>query len=329
MAEQILTQLEVDALLKGLSNGDIQTEVEKVEVPSGELVSYDFVNHERAVRGKMYTLDMVNEKFCRLIRVSMFNLMRKAVDIVPEGVTTMKYEAFLRNLTVPSSLNIFQLPPLRGQGVLVIDPNLVYIIVDNYFGGDGRFHTRVEGKDFTNVEQSVIKKVVDIIFHEMTEVWKPVHPIEFKFTRAEMNPQFINIISHGEQVVIITFRMEVESNSNKFFFCIPYSSFDPINAKLYGAPQVEAKELDSNWPSKLREQFDQVPLAVSCEVGRATISVSQLLGLKAGDVIQLNKKARDPFDMYVETSRKFNVRPGIIDGNYALKIESAVKEGGK
>ncbi|MBI1911753.1 MAG: flagellar motor switch protein FliM [Deltaproteobacteria bacterium] len=327
MAEQILSQVEVDALLKGLSNGDIKTEAEKQEEIIDEaLKPYDFSKQERTVRGKMPTLDMINEKFSRSLRSSLFNLLRKAVDVSPEGVKTMKYEEFLRNLQVPSSLNVFQPLPLRGQGMLVIDPSLVFILVDSYFGGDGRFHTRIEGRDFTNVEQAVIKKVVDVIFHEMNEVWKAVHPLEFKLTRSEMNPQFVHIVGNSEPVIVSTFRMEVESASNRFFFCLPYSTLEPIKEKLYGGQAVEADEEDKDWSGLFREQFGYVPLTVSSEIGTAQINVSELLNLKAGDVIQLNRKAREPLEMKVEGISKFTAKPGQVDNHYALQILSAITE---
>ena len=187
MAEQILSQLEVDALLKGLSNGDISTETERRDDGfDGEVRPYDFARQEKTIRGKLPTLDMINEKFSRAVRGSIFSVLRKSVDVSQEGVKAMKFEEFLKNLQMPSSLNIFQFSTLRGQGVLALDPGLVFLIVDSYFGGDGRFHTRIEGRDFTNVEQGVIKKVVDVMFNDLKEAWKPVHETDFKHVRSEM-----------------------------------------------------------------------------------------------------------------------------------------------
>lgn len=330
MAEQILTQVEVDALLKGLSNGDIRTEAEAHDEASDSSARpYDFSSQERTVRGKMPALDMINEKFCRSVRGPIFNILRKTVDVAPEGFKTMKYEEFLRNLQIPSSLNVFQMSPLRGQGVLVIDPNLVFIIVDSYFGGDGRFHTRIEGRDFTNVEQSVIRKVAEVIFHEMSEIWRPVHHIEFKQVRSEMNPQFVNIVGNIEPVVVSTFRMEIESQQNRFFFCVPFSALEPIREKLYGGQRVDAVEVDKGWSQNLMRRFGAVQLSISGEMGRAKIMVSELLNLKAGDVIQLDGKTKDPLKVYIEGAAKLSARPGVMDSNYALKIVEPIQERGQ
>ncbi len=328
MAEQILSQVEVDALLKGLSNGDIQTEVEKEDGYEGEVKPYDFSDQEKTYRGTMPTLEMINEKFSRSVGGPIFNLLRKSVDVTPQGVKTMRYEEFIRNLQMPSSLNVFSLSPLRGQGLLILDPNLVFLIVDSYFGGDGRFHTRIEGRDFTNVEQGVIKKMVEVLFHELGEIWKAVQTMEFALTRTEMNPQFVNITGHIEPVVVSTFNMEIESTRNKFYYCIPYASLAPIRDKLCGTQKADFSDSDNKWTETLHEQFMNIRLEVAGEIGKARINVSELLNLKTGDVIQLNKKVKEPLSVNIEGIPKLAASPGVMDTNYALKILSAMNAGG-
>ncbi|MFQ5736245.1 MAG: flagellar motor switch protein FliM [Thermodesulfobacteriota bacterium] len=327
MAEQILSQVEVDALLKGLSNGDIETEVEQQDKYEGEIRPYDFADQDKTYRGSMPALEMINEKFSRAAGSPIFNMLRKSVDVTPAGVKIMKYEEFIRNLQMPSSLNIFSLAPLRGQGILVIDPNLVFHLVDSYFGGDGRFHTRIEGRDFTNVEQGVIKKMVELLFHELGEIWKAVQPMEFTLTRTEMNPQFVNITGHMEPVVVSTFNMEIESASNKFFYCIPYTSLVPIRDKLCGTQKADFNDTDNKWRDGLNEQFRNIPVEVAAEIGKACISVSELLNLKEGDVIQLDRKVKEPVRVSIEGVPKLFASPGLMDTNYAIKIMSTINAG--
>ena len=329
MAEQILSQMEVDALLRGLSNGDIKTEAERLaDEDYGDVKPYDFSSQDRVLRGKLPALEMINEKFVRSLRNSLFNVLRRSVDVAAEGTRTMKYEEFLRNLQVPSSLNVFQLHPFRGHGLLAIDPALVFIIVDSYFGGDGRFHTRIEGRDFTNVEQAVVRKVVDVIFDEMKEVWKAVHPVEFRLTKSEMNPQFVNMISNTENVIISAFRMEIESVSNNFFFCLPYTTIEPIRDKLMGTHRIDSSEIDVKWTENLRDQFGGVSMNLTAEMGGAEISVHELMGLKAGDIIQLDRKARDLLEVSIEGVPKLLGRPGVMDNHYALKLTDLIRERG-
>lgn len=327
MAEQILSQVEVDALLKGLSNGEIATGQDKGENYGG-VTPYDFANQSRAVRGRMPGLEMINEKFCRSARYSLFNFLRKTVDITPEGIKTLTYGEFLRNLKVPSSLNVFQPQPLRGQGVLSLDPNLVFIIVDSYFGGDGKFHTRVEGRDFTNVEQAVIRKVVDLVLGEMNAVWKAMHQVEFRFLRSEMNPQFVNVIPQTDPVVVSSFNVEIDSHTEKFDFTVPYAALDPIKDKIHGTYQAEIGGEDKRWISNMKDRISSVPFAVTAELGNARITVEDLMNLKTGDVIQLDRKAKDPLEVFVDGLPKFLAKAGVTDSHYSLQILSVQNERG-
>ncbi len=329
MAEQILSQVEVDALLKGLSDGDIDTEKKGAGITEVDGVAvYDFEDQARSVRGKMPSLEMINEKFCRSINNELFNLLRKGVDITAEGIETMRYSDFLENLKMPSSLNIFGLKPLRGQAMLAVSSELVFILVDSYFGGDGSFHARVEGRDFTAVEQSVVKKVVDVIFEEMDAVWRPIHPVQHEFIRSETNPQFVNLVGAGEVVVVYSFQMEVDSRADHFSFCVPYTIFEPIRDKLYGVRQGELEGIDKAWSENLREQLDRVQVSMSGRIGRANLTLSELLSLKVGDVVQLDQKIHEPIDVLVEGEEKFIARPGIRDEHYSIQILAVKEEGG-
>ncbi|HHL40481.1 MAG TPA: flagellar motor switch protein FliM [Deltaproteobacteria bacterium] len=326
MSEQILSQVEVDALLKGLSDGEIKTSQEVEEVDG--IRPYDITSMERVVRGRMPTLEMINDKFTRSLRTPLFNFLNRMVDINTEGIKMSKYGDFLKNLHVPSSLNIFRLPPLKGQGILVLDPNLAFLLVDNYFGGDGRFHTRVEGRDFTQIELMVIKKLVLIIFKELNKVWQPVHPVEFQYDRAEINPQFVNIMSPSEVVLVITFRMEIDTLSHNFTFCLPYFMIEPIKDKLFGGFMGESVEVDQRWVERLTDQVRKVPLNCTAELGSVKLRMGDVINLQEGDVIQLDSKASDCITLKLEGVPKFYVRPGVTDGNYSVQLLGPIKERG-
>ncbi len=329
MAEQILSQNEVDALLKGVSGGEIKVSEKKAEPESVDGVEkYDFTSHTRVVRARMPAFEMVNEKFCRQTRSSASTLINKVIDITSEPPQMMKFGDFLKNLPLPSSMNIFQMPPLRGNGILALDPNLVFQIVGSYFGGDNRFATRVEGKDFTPLEQMVIKKVVDLIFAEFTKVWKPVYPVQFEYLRTETNPQFANIMNPTEVVSLVTFAMEIDGKTNNFYLCIPYYTIEPIKEKLYGT-QAELIETSSEWVARLKNHVMGIELGITCVVGSAEISVSEVMGLQVGDVIELDRKVTEPLDVCIECVPKFHGKPGLAGKNYAVEILGAVKRGGK
>ncbi len=329
--EKILDQSEVDALLQGLSGGVIESNDGEAETPEG-VVPYDFTREERSVRGRMPGLEMVNEKFCNRVRTPLMNVIRKGVEITAEGIESIKYEEFVRNLILPSSINVFTMPPLKGHGILVLDPGLVYLIVDNFFGGTGRFYTRIEGREFTEVEQAVIRKIVDVILGTFSDAWKTLSDVEFRFEKFEMNPHFVNVIEGVEVMLISTFHMEIESSTpadkkNAFFFCLPYLSVESIKERLYGRVGGGVVEVDASWSERLRHHIERVPLKVMSEVGEARIKLSELVSLKTGDVIILDRKLNEPFEFRIEGCPRFWARPGVSSNNYALEIQSIISRG--
>src|SRR6476469_9228670 len=229
MADNFLSQEEVDALLKGV-NGD-QDDDRAPEDQSG-VRPYNLATQERIVRGRMPTLEIINERFARLMRIGLFNFLHRSAEVSIGPVRVTKYSEFIRNLVVPTNLNLVYMKPLRGTALIVLDPNLVFLIVDNLFGGDGRFHTRVEGRDFTQTEQRIIQRVLNIIFETYAKSWEPVYPVEFEYVRSEMNTQFANIATPNEVVVSSTFTVELGSVSGQIHFCLPYSVIEPIRDTL-------------------------------------------------------------------------------------------------
>ena len=225
MAEEILSQDEVDALLKGVLG---EAEEEGPQADDSAVRTYDIGKQERIVRGRMPTLEIINERFARMFRIGLFNFMRRSAEISVSPVKVVKYSEFVRNLVVPTNLNLVRFKPLRGTALLIFDPNLVFLIVDNLFGGDGRFHMRVEGRDFTPTEQRVIQRLLDVVLSEYKKSWDPVYPIEFEYVRSEMNPQFANIATPSEVVVVTTFNIELGDGGGDFHVCTPYAMIEPI-----------------------------------------------------------------------------------------------------
>jgi len=330
--DQILDQDEVDALLQGLSDGQIGAEKGDAASPDG-VVPYDLASMEKTVRGRMPSLEMVNEKFCNSVRGPILNILRKGVEIEAQGIKSVKFEEFVRNLTLPTSINIFTLKPLKGHGILVIDPTLVYLMVDNYFGGSGRFYTRIEGREFTTVEQSVINKVVNVILKTLSDSWKTLCEVDFEYEKSEMNPHFVNVIESVEVMMVSTFHMDIESSTgndknNIFHFCVPYLSLESIKERLYGRLGNGSVGADEGWTARLRQHIENVPLKVESEVGVTNIKLSELKRLKLGDVILLDKKIDEPFEFKIEGDARFLGRPGVSCNNYALEIQSVIDKGG-
>ena len=225
MNQQILSQDEVDALLQGIT-GESQ-KLEQEETPSGGIRSYDLSSQERIVRGRMPTMEIINERFARNIRIGLFNFIRKSPEISIGGIKVQKYSAFLREIVVPTNFNIVSVKPLRGSGLIVCDPSLVFAVIDSLFGGSGKFHTRIEGRDFSPTEQRIITRLVEVVIAEYKKAWQGIYPLELEYQRSEMQPQFANIATPSEIVVATSFTMEIGETSGTVHFCIPYSTLEP------------------------------------------------------------------------------------------------------
>ena len=281
-----LSQDEIDTLLSGVDSGDVDTESNDVD--TGEAASYDLGSQDRIIRGRMPTLDMINERFTRSLRISMFNMLRRATEVTATGVKMLKFSEYVRGLFMPTSLNLIQINPLRGTGLCVIDPNLVFAIVDNFFGGDGRYHTRIEGREFTPTENRVVQILLDILFADLEKSWKPVIELNFKFQNSEINPQFANIVSPTEVVVVSKFKMELEGGGGEFHIVMPYSMLEPIRESLDAGMQSDQVNVDRRWTNTLRKEMKEEVVAIDSSMGHIKLTLAEVLNLNDGDVIPMD-----------------------------------------
>jgi flagellar motor switch protein FliM len=318
----ILSQDEVDALLNGMGDGDIETESAS-DPDTGSPRSYDFGNEERIIRGRMPTLEMINERFGRYLRISLFNMLRRSAEISVSGVQVMKFSEYVHTLFVPTSLNLIHLHPLRGTGLIVLEPKLVFTILDNYFGGEGRFQARIEGREFTATELRVIRMVLNLCFKDLTEAWSPVMEVDFEFVSHEVNPQFANIVSPSEVVVISTFHIELDGGGADIHVTFPYSMLEPIRELLDTGLQSDRSADDGRWSKSLREEIMVADVELWAHLTETTLSLEQILKLKAGDII--------PIDMpqnvvtMVEDVPMFRASYGEHDNKAALKIVDIIE----
>ncbi|MEO8297172.1 MAG: flagellar motor switch protein FliM [Burkholderiales bacterium] len=318
MNQQILSQDEVDALLQGIT-GESQKLEQVDEESAGGIRDYDLSSQERIVRGRMPTLEIINERFSRNIRIGLFNFIRKTPEVSVGGIKIQKYSAFLREIVVPTNFNIVQVRPLRGSGLIVCDPTLVFAVIDALFGGAGKFHTRIEGRDFSPTEQRVILRVVEVITNEYKKAWTGIYPLELEYQRSEMQPQFANIAAPGEVVVTTSFTLEIGETTGTIHFCIPYATLEPIRDVLYSTVQGDSAEPDRRWVKLLTNQIQAAEVQLVAELGHAPATVGQLLAFKPGDFIEL--------DLEKVISAKIDGVPileaqyGTSNGKYALKVE--------
>ena len=316
----LLSQEEIDALLHGVDDGDVETNDENEEVVKSARI-YDFTSQERIVRGRMPTLEMVNERFARYFRISLFNFLRRSAEISVSGIQVQKFSEFIQGLFVPTNLNVVKMSPLRGRALIVMEPRLVFTAVDNFFGGGGQFYNKVEGREFTPTEMRVIRLIIDMIFKDYMEAWKPVMDLEFEYLNSEVNPQFANIVSPSEIVVISTIHVELEGGGGDINIAIPYSMIEPIR-ELLDAVTSDRGEVDGRWQEALRTEMMRSEVVVNSKLIEKEMHIIDVIELKKGDVIPIDMP--ETVLLEVENVPVFIGKLGLSDGNYAIEIVEKV-----
>ena len=312
--QDLLSQDEIDALLHGVDDGAIDTDIES---EPGSIKSYDLTSQDRIVRGRMPTLEMINERFARYTRISMFNLMRRSADVAVGGVQVMKFGEYVHSLYVPTSLNLVKMKPLRGTALFILDAKLVFKLVDNFFGGDGR-HAKIEGREFTPTELRVVRMVLDQAFVDLKEAWQAVHDVQFEYVNSEVNPALANIVSPSEVVVVSTFHIELDGGGGDLHVTFPYSMIEPLREVLDSGVQSDVGEHDERWVRALREEITGVKVPLSATVVKTQLKLKDLLSMQAGDVIPVEMP--DHMVLCANGVPTFKSKLGAVKGNLALQI---------
>lgn len=282
----LLSQDEIDALLSGVDSGDVETEIDE-ELEAESVTGYDFTSQDRIVRGRMPTLEMINERLARNLRQSLFNMLRRSPVISVEGVQMSKFGEYVHTLLMPSNLNIIQMAPLKGSGLIVCNPKLVFSLVDCFFGGEGKFHNKIEGREFTVTEMRIVRRFLDLVFEGLREAWEPVLPVDFNYLNSEVNPQFANIVTPSEVVVVSTFMIDLEAGSGYMHITLPYSMVEPIRDLLDAGVQSDVAEKDERWSNILREEIQTADVKIDAGLGHTRMTVADVMNLKPGDVFPI------------------------------------------
>jgi flagellar motor switch protein FliM len=305
-----------------MSDGQVATTPE--EKDESGVITYDLANQDRIIRGRMPTLEIINDNFSRLFRNSLSLSLRKIIDVGSKGVQMMKFGEFVRTLPVPSSLHVFKMEPLRGHAILVLDSKLIFTLVDIFLGGSGKTKFRVEGREFTAIESKLIRKVVNMVFVDLEKAWNTVHPIAVRHVRSEINPQFVSIVPPSDLVIMISFGLELEQFTGLITLCIPYSIIEPIKGKLYSGYQSDHLEIDHSWIERFSERLKSIEVEVVVELGRRNIMVQDLLKLNVGDVLMLENEVSNFMTAKVQGVPKFLGKAGILGGNKAFQVEEKI-----
>ena len=315
----LLSQEEIDALLNGVNGGDVPTGGDEPP-PKDAVLSYDFTQQDRIVRGRLPTLEMVNDRFARYFRTGIFGVLRKTCEVSVLGVKMSKFVEYVHGLAVPTNLNLVRVKPLRGTALIVMEPRLVFSVIDNFFGGDGRYHARIEGRDFTPTETRVIQIVLAEIFTAMSEAWSPVLPLNFEFLNSEINPQFANIVSPTETVVVSRFHVEVDGGGGEIHLTLPYSMVEPIRVLLDAGVQSDRVERDERWLQSLHQEVLDAEVELSSLLLEADMQIGDFLKLRPGDVIPVNLP--ELCTVFAEDVPIFRGQLGRASGHKAVRFQT-------
>ncbi|QGG80251.1 flagellar motor switch protein FliM [Litorivicinus lipolyticus] len=316
--QDILSQDEIDVLLHGVDDGDVDTDE---GVDDGSATNYDLTSQDRIVRGRMPTLEMINERFARYTRISLFNLLRRTADVASSGVQVLKFGEYMHTLYVPTSLNLIKIKPLRGTALFVMDAKLVFKLVDNFFGGDGR-HAKIEGREFTPTENRLVQKVLDQMFVDLKEAWRTIMDLEFTFVNAEVNPAMANIISPSEGVIVSTFHIELDGGGGELHLTFPLSMIEPIKDMLDAGIQSDVDDVDDRWVATLQQDIIEASVPVTCRVAQTTLTLREVNKLKVGDVIPIEEPKE--VKLIANSIPTFVGRMGQYKGNYAVQVERPI-----
>lgn len=316
MADEILSQEEIDALLHGVDDGDIETETDEGSENS-DFTSYDLTSQDRIVRGRMPTLELINERFARHTRVSLFNMLRRSAEVSIGGVQVQKFGEYIQTLYVPTSLNMVRVQPLRGMALFVLEAKLVFKLVDNFFGGDGH-HAKIEGREFTPTELRVVQMLLEQAFKDLEEAWKPLFEMKFDCVGSEVNPAMANIVSPSEAVIVSSFHIELDGGGGDMHITMPYSMIEPIKDILDSGMTGDVHEVDERWIKALRRDILRASVDLECTVVEKQMSLRDIIDLKQGDVIPVD--IPEALTLRANGVPIYKTRMGTSRGNLGLEI---------
>lgn len=317
-SSDLLSQDEINALLHGVDSGQVEIE----SVIDGDAHPYDLTRQNRIDHGRMPMLEMINEHFASNFRMSLLNMLRRTADITVGDVQMMKFSEYLHSLPVPTCINLVRINPLRGKALCVFDPRLVFIAVDNYFGGNSRV-VKIEDREFSPTEYRVIQIVLEQAFRGLEDAWKSVLPVSFEFLGREDNPLFANIVSPDEVVVICSFHIELKGAAGTFYVVMPYTMLAPIRGLLSTETPQDRSECTEHWTAVLREEVKAAEVTLSCTMPDTTLRLGDLLNLKEGDIISIN--CPDKITVVAEHVPLFRGTFGVCHGKKAIKIQEIIK----
>ncbi|KGP73996.1 flagellar motor switch protein FliM [Pontibacillus yanchengensis] len=327
MAEEVLSQNEIDALLSALSTGEMDADDLKKEEKEQKVKVYDFKRALRFSKDQIRSLSRIHENFARLLTTFFSAQLRTYVQISVASVDQIPYEEFIRSIPKMTILNIFSVAPLDGRILLEANPNIAYAMLDRVLGGRGVSVNKVE--NLTEIETKIMSQLFEKTIDNLQEAWSSVVDIDPELDEFEVNPQFLQMVSPNETVVVISLNTEIGDSSGMINICIPHVVLEPIIPKLsvHYWMQTETKEREPGEYEALTKNIQKAEVEMKTILGESSMTIEQFLQLAPDDVIQLNQNIDDPLSLKVDNETKFLVQPGESKKKVAVQVLEEYKGG--
>jgi len=318
---EVLSQDEIDQLLTAISSGEVEPAEVQQATDQKKIKIYDFKRPDKFSKDQIRTISIMHETFARLTTTSLSAQLRSLAQVHVASVDQLTYEEFIRSIPNPTTLAVINMDPLKGSAILEIDPAVTFAIIDRLFGGQGE-GTKLS-RDLTDIEQSVMENNIVRILGNMREAWSTVIDLRPRLGQIETNPQFAQIVPPTEMVVLVTLETKVGEVEGMMNFCIPYLTIEPIISKLsaqYWYSSVRRGATTENL-TILRDRLATIGVSVVAEIGSMSLTVRDVLNLKAGDVVRLSDtRVGDPMVLSIGNKRKFLCRPGVVGNKIAVQV---------
>jgi flagellar motor switch protein FliM len=320
MADQILSQEEIDALLSAMDSGEIDVAEEKKEAPV-EVRSYDLTAQNIMQRGQFDALAEVYDKFVTLLQVSVSNLFQRSISVKIISKETVKFGEFIKAFSNPTGFIIFSMEPLIGSALMAFEPSLVFSLIDCMFGGDGKPMEKI--REFTMIERRMLQKIATAVLKDLETAWDVAYRLRLALKKMETKPEFVYLVNPSDELIIVVFEISTASFSGNIHLCLPYLMLEPIKEQL-SSSYLREKDRASSFGNEIRNILGRTEVNFVAELGRTTYSVQEIMNLEVDDIIRLTTGPQNNVVLNIERVPKYLGMPGVLKGSKAVQITDLI-----
>ncbi|MGD9310527.1 MAG: flagellar motor switch protein FliM [Desulfosarcina sp.] len=320
MADQILSQEEIDALLSAMDSGEIDVAEEKQEV-AVEVRSYDLTTQNIMQRGQFDALEEVYDKFVNLFQASLSSLFQRTIKVKIISRETVKFGEFIKAFSNPTGFIIFSMEPLIGSSLMAFEPNLVFSLIDCMFGGEGKPMEKI--REFTMLERRMLQRMAAAVLKDLEKAWDAAYQLRLSLRKIETKPEFVYLVNPSDQLIIVVFAISNESFSGNIHLCLPYLMLEPIKDQL-SSSYLREKDRASSFGEEIRKLLGRTEVNIVAELGRTVYSVQDILNFDVDDVLRLNTGPENNVTMKIERVPKYYGMPGVVKGSKAVQITEVI-----